>query len=1015
MNTKKIISLLMTFLMVFGAVIELGIIPAYAATEEETELGTIGTSTINYFTDKYTSAEAKLKDMELKLEKYGYQIYYEKYTGEVAIKNTETGDVQFTNPYTIASSPASANTKTMLMSQIILSYTDSENTSTMYSYVEAARRSQIKAKNLKNALRVEYSIGRTEARRLVPQYIKKDRFETQIRDHITDPARLHKLDAFYDLMDPFEEGMPIESIKEMNLKFPITKEFAIYVCDEYATDYEMTVLENIIKEFCPNYTYESMEYDHQITGYTALSVAPPVFKMSLEYYLDEDGVSVRLPANGIKFDESLYTLVSFKMLPYMAASNVNNEGYTMIPDGSGALFDYKDIKDRGSDVTISGSVYGIDYAMHNVSDLASAQTMSQPIFGLVEGKKLTDEDGIASTVYSGYVAIIEEGESLGKIYTEHGGGVYHEFNSTYAEFVTRKIDTASAVGTVAVNQNTDFTLISRRKYTGSFRIRYIMLSDKTKKSQMKQTKYYDASYNGMALAYTNYLESKGYITKLANTDNTKKDIPLYINMLGAIDVTERKFTIPVKGKLALTTFDDLKTMTSDLKGAGINNIVYKLTGFYNGGMTATVPYKISVEKVVGGDKGLTDFNKYAEEQGIKTYLDLELGYAAMDANFDGFSYRTDAIKAMDNRYIQKVGYIGSLRTFSSSGMVAIAPSVYEKIFTSSDKYLKKLGVTGVSVDTLGSDLNSDFDKDESYNREESKQQVIETLQKIKENYSIMTSGGNAYAVRYADHVLNVALDSSNYVYASRTIPLFGLVYHGYLNYAGKPTNMASDIRQETLKILENGASPYFLLVYRNADQLKNDPLFSNYYSISYEIWFDEMVKIYDKLNDALSDVMYDTIESHEFIKGERVPTQEEKDKIKKEQAEKLAALQAELDKQAEEELRIKQYERRKELEAAGTYRVGMDLGIEIERKIAVLEDETKEDLDPSDEYFDTKYTSSNGMIVRVKYSSGKTFILNYNNFDVEIPGIEGVIPELGYMIIDADGTVTISEVEGSAE
>ena len=78
----------MTFLMVFGAVIELGVIPAYAATEEETELGTVGTSTINYFTDKYTSAEAKLKDMELKLEKYGYQIYYEKYTGEVAIKNT---------------------------------------------------------------------------------------------------------------------------------------------------------------------------------------------------------------------------------------------------------------------------------------------------------------------------------------------------------------------------------------------------------------------------------------------------------------------------------------------------------------------------------------------------------------------------------------------------------------------------------------------------------------------------------------------------------------------------------------------------------------------------------------------------------------------------------------------------------------------------------------------------------------------------------------------------------------
>lgn len=1004
----------MTFLIVFSAVIELGIIPVFAANSDEANMGKVGTSTINYFTDRFATPEAKLQTMELKLEKYGYQLYYEQYTGEVAIKNTKTGDISFTNPYNIALSGSSLNTKTELMSQIVLKYTDSENENTMYSYVEAAQRSQIKVKNLKNAMRVEYSIGRTEARRLVPRYIDKTRFEELILAYITDPAKLSKIKAFYDLMDPFEEGATVASVKEMNLKFPITKERAIYVCDADATDYELTVLENIIKESCPHYTYESMEYDHQLTGYTALLQNPPVFKMALEYYLDEDGLSVRLPANGIKFDESLYTLVSLRILPYFAAANLSNDGYTMIPDGSGALFNYSDIKDRGSDIRVSGSIYGIDYAMHTVTDLTSTQVMRQPIFGLTEGKTVTDEEGNKSTKYSGYVAIIEEGESLGKIYTEHGGGSIHEYNSVFAEFVTRKIDTSSAVGTVAVNQNTDYTLISRRKYTGNFKIRYILLTDDTNIAANSNDNYFEASYTGMAKAYRNYLEKNGYIS-LKDKSEGKTEIPLYLNLLGALDVTERKFTVPVAAKKALTTFEDLKSMTSDLKGKGINNIVYKLTGFYNGGMTSTVPYKVSVEDVVGGDKGLKDFMQYTNDQNIETYLDVELGYASQDVAFDGFSYKTDAIKAMDNRYIKKTGYVGSLKTFSTVGQVAISPSVYSKIFNSTDKYLSKLGVNGVSVDVLGSDLNSDFDKNESYNREESKEQVKSTLSKIKENYKVMVSGGNAYAVAYANHVINVALDSSNYVYASRTIPLFGLIYHGYVDYAGTPTNMASDTRHEILKMIENGAAPYFLLVYRNSDLLKGDELFSNYYSISYDIWFDDIVSIYKEMNNALGDVIYETIDGHEFIKGERVPTDSEVEAERQTKQDAIDAAQKLLDEQAEEEYRQRCYNRRKQLEASGAFVIGMDLGIVKETPQAPEINDEITDLDPTDSYLDTKYTSSNGMIVKTTYSNGKVFILNYNNFAVTIPGYEGVIPELGYMMINTDGTITISNTEGGAE
>ena len=72
--------------------------------------------------------------------------------------------------------------KELLLSQIVVKYTDiaSGQESTFYSYVEAAQRGQILVKNIKNGIRVEYTIGREQARMLVPRQIEKSAFETKI-------------------------------------------------------------------------------------------------------------------------------------------------------------------------------------------------------------------------------------------------------------------------------------------------------------------------------------------------------------------------------------------------------------------------------------------------------------------------------------------------------------------------------------------------------------------------------------------------------------------------------------------------------------------------------------------------------------------------------------------------------------------------------------------------------------------------------------------------------------------
>lgn len=1059
MNKVRFLSALMALCMVISSVA----VTAYAATDTNSSTteaekdsaaknGEKDEDIIDYIYTNFSTKEQKLESMELKLEnRFGYNMYVDSYTGEIAVQNAATGQTLFTNPYDVASSQASENVKTQLLSQIILKYSDGTTETEMYSYVEAAQRGQVVVKNIKNGLRVEYALGRTEIRKLVPRIIEKTRMEEQILTYFsmgTDEQRFmyQRMTSFYTLYDPNKEGISQRELNEMYSQYPITKQMAIYVLDTEITEKYLNLLESYIKLYCPHYTYEQLENDHQLVNYTGSEESPPLFRMALEYTLDENGLSVRLPANGIRFDASTYTLTYVKILPYFGAGAIENNGYTVIPDGSGSLVRFEDIAMQKSARTISGTLYGADYAYHTISG-ANQQVMRMPIFGLVEDydqtvtvrEKKSDEQlkaegitvsantettasstsgsGTASTaeddsllynVYSkyvkekrGFLAIIEEGDALASIVTDHGGGVLHKYNSIYAQVTPRPSDTYNLASSVSVGEDTTWTVVSERKYTGNYTIRYVMLTDDTLASEAGVDDYYECSYIGMAKAYQDYLVKEGLISRI---DDAKEDIPLYIETLGVMDSADTFLTIPVTVKTELTTFDDLKAIYNDLSEQGITNIDFKLTGYTNGGLNPTIPYKVKFEGSVGGKSGYKEFISYAEEKGFGVYPEFEFSYIGKEGAFDGFSYRSGAIKTIDNRYTQKRTYSPVTQNFKNTGMVGISPSIFLDIFSSFKKNMDKIGLIGISVGSLGSDLNSDFNKSDPHNREDCKGYVVNTLETIKDSYgSIMIDGGNAYAIRYADHILNASLDSSRYTYASESIPLFGMVYHGYLNYAGSPTNKASDVEYETLKIIENGANPYFVFAYRNSEKLKEDKtgLASQYYSVAYDIWRDDLIEIYNELNGVLADLQEQTIVDHEILIGERVPSDEEA------QADALEAKLLAEQKQAYAEALAAEQERANKLEdlrAASEGRAPQYTEVTSVpgmsapgSTVTIGDEEVDRTKDPNYTY--TKYTSDNGMIVRVTYSDGTQFILNYNTFAVTVDGYT----------LDARGFVKISK------
>lgn len=866
MNAKRILSALLALLTVLGSICitaYASAVPAAAAYEDK--LNDDGTPKIDYLTKEYKTGSAKLKDMILIREQNGFQLWYEEFTGEVALVNPETGEGIFTNPYDIAvGNYASKATRQQLLSQLAVTFTYNGVEKTMYSYTDAALLGQINYKNIKNGVRVEYAIGELQTTRLVPRMISKTRFEAMIMNNITSEKDLEYVMSFYSLKDPGDVKLTESLVKEMQAAFPVTKKFAVYVCETDISAKELKNIEQIIKTFCPLYTYEEMEQDHNDCDYVSQDVAPPNFKMAIEYTINETGLEARLPANGIRFDESTYTLKSITMLPYMGSGRGTNEGYSLIPDGSGTLIRFEDVE--GQTYNVSGQMYGADYAYHSISG-QHTETMTMPIWGVVETKETEVKTGVGPTasvekvyVDKGYLAIITEGDSMANLMCENGGKI-HVFNNVYPMFYPRPSDSYNLADSISVSSNSSLTVTSSRKYAGSYRIQYVLLG-----TEFENGKSYDASYVGMAKAYQDYLEGIGAIEQLKKED-VKADMPLYIETFGAIQTTDRVMSFPVTVDTELTTFEDVKTMYNELSEKGVNNVNFRLTGYYNGGLDNTYLAKLNWEKVVGGEAGFKDLLSYATEKGFGVYPEFDFAYQRLADWFDGVSEKKHLVKSIDDRYMSKREYDAAIQDFESDYALAISATVYDHFYEKFDANYSGYGAQGVSVSTLGTDLNSDFDDDEPFNREDSKAATVEMLSKLDEKYSVMVNGGNSYAVPYADHIIDIATDSSNLLKASETVPFVTMVLHGYTNYSGSAINMEGDVQKTLLKAIETGSSLYFTLCYQNTTALKESDEYNKYYSVSYDIWKDDMVEYYELINEALADVQTAKVVDHQFMNG----------------------------------------------------------------------------------------------------------------------------------------------------
>ncbi len=863
-NKKLLMRLLCALLSIVMLACMLPAITVSAADEAEDE-----DAVIDYTNVPYESAEARYQAMKEYYNDGTYALACDENLGVVAYKKIATGEILFTNPWDMKKEPSKEESvRHDLMAQIFLTYTDSQaGGKTLNSYTDAILKGQYAITPIQNGVRVEYAIGEISARILVPLRIEKSSFEERImkplRENLSS-RNFSKFMAYYTLK---KQGGP-----GIAAAYPVTEEkgIDIYVFNDDVTKTKvLRELEAWILAYCPDYSFAQMDEDYELVDFEYESTSPAVFRLALEYTVDANGLSVALPANGLRYDETVYRITDLQILPYMGASykgnptGVNNEtgepvdggitysGYSFIPDGSGALYDLTQVISRPA------RVYGEDYALLSVIG-SHIVPMRMPVFGQVE--TATYPDG--KTESRGFLAIIEEGESLASIAPNHSTKFY---SSVVASFITRQTDTSTSSWSVYAN----------RRYTDDYRMRYIILSDDTKAQSASLNSYYECSWMGMACAYRDYLDAKDNGFERLSAEDVSASIPLYIETFGCMDTVKKIMSIPVTVSVSLTSFEDIETMYEYLAGEGVTNVNFKLTGYANGGLYSEVPYKLKWEGSVGGKSGFKDLLEYAAEHPeLGIFPDFDFVYTSGGGT--SVDMKKYGARTVDNRYTSKRSYSVTQQTLISYYQMVLSPATFSHFYEKLEKKYSKYDNGAISLSTMGSDLNSSFAEEDTSLREDSKNYTIKALEYFtSREYEVMVDGGNAFTWSYADYILDVPLSSNGYITEMATVPFMGVVLHGYVEFASSALNLEGNLTYAMLKAMESGAGVYFLLSYTNTELLKEDMLLSQNYSVRYDIWQTRLVEIYKELNSVLSDVQTKLIIDHELLGAIRVPDADE--------------------------------------------------------------------------------------------------------------------------------------------
>ncbi len=778
-----------------------------------------------------TSEEA-LASMQLVAETDSLQLYFDEVEAGIAVYDKASGETWFSNPIdTGKDSISTSYYLKVLKSQVNITYiNDSTQVSTMNSYSDAVADGQFEVEYLDNGVKVTYSMGSGAAFLLLPEVITEERM-LAFQENMTDD-QIRKINRNYTLyvLDELSDS----EREEMLASYPLLAEENIYVLRGGVKDY----LKEELAEYFEGagYTEEDLEID-AVEG-DAAEDEDPWFTIPVTYELDGDSFTATLNPEEIEYNTNGYYLVNVDVLRYFGAS-LEDDGYLFVPDGSGALIYFNNGKTTAA--SYGASVYGQDETSLTMnyyqSQVDAANTVKMPVYGIKDGGKA-------------FLAVIEEGDAYAYM-NASVSGTTTGYNNVYASFTYLQYGETSLDDIVGSNS---YYMYSKAEFEGNYKLRYYFLTED------------DADYSGMAARYRQYLLDNGTLTERLTDEN----LAFTAEYIGAIDKDKTILGIKYNAVVPLTTFAQATEITDLLRDGGVDNISIVYDGWANGGLHGTAATSLSV--VSGLKKGgttLSDFTKYAGENGLSLFMTLDLQYVYKDKLLDGYSTMQYAPKYFDNTNVTINDY--GLASAVSEGTLAnlVSPYYVEKITSALTGRLAKKEISGIGLGTISWELYSDLANGTYTDRQMAEAKNSAAVQTLANTYPLIADNANAYIWGYADEIMNVPLYSNGYQIIDEEVPFYEMVLHGYVSYTGEALNLADDYETSLLKCVESGAGLHYQWIYASNSELKETD-FDYLYSVNYEAWMETAISDYNRANEAIGKLSGLTITKHEIVQTDVV-------------------------------------------------------------------------------------------------------------------------------------------------
>ena len=554
----------------------------------------------------------------------------------------------------------------------------------------------------------------------------------------------------------------------------------------------------------------------------------------MEYRLTEDGLRVQVVNADIR-ETGENRLLTYSVLPYFGCGVYGEEGYLVIPDGSGALMPFdRTVEESRQSVQYRADVYGKDPIFSVKTRQNAVERVAVPVFGICRPQ-------------GSLFAWVEDGDALSSLVADPVN-LTTSYANAYFEGMYRGIDEAMLQ---EMNQNE----------------RSIKVLGETPVSLERYTVFYsflppDTDYMDIAAAVREYMTKR-----MSLSPSSQDTVPLYLELTGSVAGTASVLGIPYETSLPLTDYQEAAACLEELAAAGIDRTVLSYRAWSGDIPFRKIPIKAAASGKLGGKKGMAHLLEAAADVNSQVFLSADISRLYQSGN--GLSINTDSARGLSGGILYNYSYLASVYRKDVNGLkwALLKPGKLAETAGSYIQNLRKYGAAGAGDLSIGSLLYSDYHrsvlaKRESVDRQAALAEAQTALAAMKEPFGrLLCDTGSAYAWPYATDLVNIALTSSRYRAFSEDVPFVPALLHGLISYSGGRINLRSDDEDYFLRMVEYGACPF----YSFADTSEHTLLDTEYEDLTspdFSAWKKKVTEGYERIRPVYQAVLNAEMSGH---------------------------------------------------------------------------------------------------------------------------------------------------------